>query len=112
MGIFCVISYDHVYMGSTLSLGVFTVAHTVVDVLHVTYGKYQKVGRFRRKINRFVEKNVTRKFDGLNKRHRTITYVSFSLIQGVKIISNYSKFSRKFRTELGAENGDLTVNQR
>ena len=39
MGIFCVISYDHVYMGSTLSLGVFTVAHTVVDVLHVTYGK-------------------------------------------------------------------------
>ena len=80
-------------MGSTLSFGDFTVAHRVVDVVHVTYGKEeaQYRGRFRPKIYPIVNKNVTRKFDTFELRHRTITFVSFSLIQGVKIIENLAE---------------------
>ena len=90
-------------MGSTLSLGVFTpvftVAHRVVDVVHVAYRKEeaQYRCRFRPKIYPIVNKNVTRKFDGLDKRHRTITYVSFSLIQGVRIIQNLAEMAQRAR---------------
>ena len=69
----------------------------------------QKVGSFRRKIYRFVEKNVTRKFDGLNKRQGTITYVSFSLIHGFQIIVNLAE---RERSHLGALTSDGITSQR